>query len=196
MEKEFEIFLPLIKRLDAFLEQGNEKGRLIVAIDGGSASGKTTLAELLEKRYDNLDVFHMDDFFLTPEMRTEQRLNEVGGNVDRERFEKEVLIPLTEGKEVNYRRYICASQEFSAPVTLNPKGIVIVEGAYSMHLALMKYYDFTVFLNIDSESQRKRILKRNSSSLAERFFKEWIPLENIYFDKTDIKNRCDLAIEV
>lgn len=196
MGKEFEIFLPLIKRLDAFLEQGNEKGRLIVAIDGGSASGKTTLAELLEKRYDNLDVFHMDDFFLTPEMRTEQRLNEVGGNVDRERFEKEVLIPLTQCQEVTYRRYICASQEFSAPVTLNPKGIVIVEGAYSMHPELMKYYDFTVFLNIDSESQRQRILKRNAPSLANRFFSEWIPLEKVYFEKTDIKNRCDLVIEV
>ena len=196
MGKEFEIFLPLINRLDAFLEQGNEKGRLIVAIDGGSASGKTTLAELLEKRYDHLDVFHMDDFFLTPEMRTEQRLNEVGGNVDRERFEKEVLIPLTQCQEVTYRRYICASQEFSAPVTLNPKGIVIVEGAYSMHPELMKYYDFTVFLNIDSESQRQRILKRNAPSLANRFFSEWIPLEKVYFEKTDIKNRCDLVIEV
>ena len=138
----------------------------------------------------------MDDFFLTPEMRTEQRLNEVGGNVDRERFEKEVLIPLTQCQEVTYRRYICASQEFSAPVTLNPKGIVIVEGAYSMHPELMKYYDFTVFLNIDSESQRQRILKRNAPSLANRFFSEWIPLEKVYFEKTDIKNRCDLVIEV
>ena len=196
MEKEFELFLPLMKRIDTFLEQGNKRGRLIVAIDGGSASGKTTLAAFLEKRYEDLDVFHMDDFFLTPELRTEQRLNEVGGNVDRERFEKEVLLPISKGEAVNYRRYICKAQEFSSPITGDPKGIIIVEGAYSMHPSLMKYYDFTVFLNIDSESQRERILKRNPPPLANRFFSEWIPLEKVYFEKTDIKNRCDLVIEV
>ena len=196
MEKEFEIFLPLIKRLDAFLEQGNEKGRLIVAVDGGSASGKTTLAEFLEKRYDNIDVFHMDDFFLTPEMRTEQRLNEAGGNVDRERFEKEVLIPLTQGQEVTYRRYICTKKEFSHPITLKPKSIVIVEGAYSMHPELMKYYDFTVFLNIDGDEQFKRISQSTNRIDVIRYFTEWTVYEKIYFEKTDIKNRCDLVIEV
>ena len=41
----------------------------------------------------------MDDFFLRPEQRTEERLKEVGGNVDRERFLEEVARPLTNKKK-------------------------------------------------------------------------------------------------
>lgn len=33
---------------------------------------------------------HMDDFYLQGRQRTYERLNEVGGNVDYERFAKEV----------------------------------------------------------------------------------------------------------
>lgn len=172
-----------------------EGGRVIIAIDGGSGSGKTTLAAFLSENYD-ATVFHMDDFFLTPKMRTKERLNEVGGNVDRERFEKEVLIPLSKNEIINYRKFDCSQKCFKDGVRVTPKGLVIIEGAYSMHPQLSKYYDFSVFLNIDGEKQRERILKRNSQELAKRFFEEWIPLERIYFEKTDIENRCDLVIDI
>ncbi len=183
--------LPLLAKIDTLLKQGN----VTVAVDGGSASGKTTLAALLCEIYTS-SVFHMDDFFLTPHMRTRERLNEAGGNVDRERFEREVLIPLSRGSDVTYRKYDCSTGAFSEPVTVSPKKLVIVEGAYSTHPSLFGYYTLSVFLNIGSEKQRERILKRNSPALAKRFFEEWIPLENIYFEKTAVRNRCDLIIDI
>ena len=63
-----------------------EREHVFVAIDGPCASGKTTLAALLQRRFDG-NVLHMDDFFLRPEQRTPERFAEPGGNVDRERFE-------------------------------------------------------------------------------------------------------------
>ena len=65
-----------------------------------------------------------------------------------------------------------------------------------MHPRLSKYYDFSVFLSIGRDKQRDRILKRNSPSLTKRFFDEWIPLENLYFEKTEIEKRCDLVIDI
>ncbi len=189
--KEGSPFLPLFEKIELLLK----RKKAIIAIDGGSASGKTTLSKLLAKAYD-ATVFHIDDFFLTPEMRTKERLCQVGGNFDRERFLSEVLIPLSNGDNVIYRSFDCSFQAFKAPALITPKSLVIIEGAYSMHPELMKYYDFSVFLNIDKEKQRDRILKRNLPPLANRFFDTWIPLENIYFEKTDIKNRCDLIINV
>lgn len=186
-----EYFTPIIEKIDELLQSG----KAVVAVDGGSACGKTTLAALLSEAYDAA-VFHMDDFFLTPAMRTRERLSEVGGNVDRERFEAEVLIPLSRGKLVNYRPYDCSSGGFKDTVTVAPKKLVIIEGAYSMHPELSKYYDLSVFLDIDEEKQRDRIKKRNTPELAKRFFEEWIPLERIYFEKTDIKSRCDLIIKI
>ncbi len=183
-------FLPLIKKIDMLLKNG----KAIIGIDGGSGSGKTTLASLLCEIYD-ATVFHMDDYFLTPSMRTPERLSEVGGNVDRERFENEVLIPLKQGTDVNYRKFDCKTNVLSTPVLINPKNLVIVEGSYSLHPDLIKYYDFSVFLDIDVEKQNERIKKRNGEG-AKAFFEKWIPLENTYFEKTQIKDRCDMIIKI
>ena len=83
-----------------------------------------------------------------------------------------------------------------AAAAISPKNLVVVEGAYSMHPELEKFYNFSVFLDISHEQQRERILRRNSPELAQRFFNEWIPFENKYFEKTRIKQRCDVTIQI
>ena len=66
--------------------------RALVAIDGCSCAGKTTLATQIGALL-NGNVFHMDDYFLQPHMRTPERLSQPGGNVDAERFLADVLLP-------------------------------------------------------------------------------------------------------
>ena len=51
----------------------NEKDRILIAIDGSCTAGKSTLASLLARDLD-CNLFHMDDFFLREEQRTEERL--------------------------------------------------------------------------------------------------------------------------
>ena len=188
---EYAEFLPLFLKIDKML--ANSGG--IIAIDGGSASGKTTLAAMIERVY-SCAVFHMDDFFLRPEQRTEARLDEAGGNVDRERFLAEVLLPLSAHTPVCYRRFDCSTGALLPEISAEPKALTVVEGAYSMHPELAEYYDLSVFLDIGAEYQKERILKRNSEKLAKRFFEEWIPLENIYFSKMCVKERCDISFSI
>ena len=164
-----------------------------MAIDGGAGSGKTTIANLLQQLY-GCTVLHMDDFFLRPEQRTPSRRAEVGGNVDRERFLEEVLRPLSQGRPVEYRRFDCTRQEVEPPVTIIPRPLVVIEGAYSMHPDLASFYDLSLFLEVSPTCQRARILKRNPSPWAERFFNEWIPLEQAYFSGMDVKARCTLSL--
>ncbi len=184
-------FLALFTEIDKLISQGNA----IVTLEGGSASGKSTLAEILGEVYD-CNLFHTDDFFLRPEQRTPERFAEIGGNLDRERFYDEIVVPLTKNETVIYRPFDCGSQTLDDPITVPPKKLTIVEGVYSTHPAFSRYYDLAVFLDIDPEYQKKRILARNSARFAERFFNEWIPLENRYFEGTDIKKRSDLIISV
>ena len=184
-------FLQVFSKIDRLLSGGSA----IVTIEGGSASGKTTLAGILQQVYD-CNVFHMDDFFLRPEQRTPERFAEVGGNVDRERFLDEVVQPLKRNEAVRYRRFDCSNQALGEPIAVMPKKLTVVEGVYSMHPAFAEYYDLSVFLDIDPEHQRKRILKRNTPQLAKRFFEEWIPLENWYFSQTQVKSRCSEAVMI
>lgn len=183
--------LQLFTKIDNLLQSGP----VIFAIDGGSASGKTTLAKMLSEIYD-ANVFHIDDFFLRPEQRTQERLSEVGGNFDRERFLSEVLTPLKEGREVRYSRFDCSTQSLLPPRPVPPKPLTIIEGVYSLHPELLPFYDGSLFLHITPELQRERILKRNTPALAKRFFEEWIPMENAYFKEMQVKERATLGFDL
>lgn len=172
-----------------------EKDRVIVAVEGRCASGKTTLARRLEETI-GATVFHMDDYFLRPEQRTAERLSTPGGNVDYERFFEEILRPLTDGKEqVVYRPFDCAQQRLCAPIAVTPGRVIIVEGAYSCHPKLREYYDLSVFMTVSPEEQMRRIIARNGAQRAEVFRNRWIPLEEAYFAACQPSNCCDLGFD-
>lgn len=183
--------LPLCTEIDKLISIKQEK--IIIAIEGRCASGKTTTANLLAKMYD-CNLFHMDDFFLRPEQRTKERLEKPGENVDHERFLVEVLTPLSEGEKVNYRKYNCGTHSFERPIIMLPKRINIIEGVYSMHPTLFDYYDLTVFLSVTEPEQRKRIIQRNTKEMAEIFFNTWIPLEEMYYSNLHIQSKAELII--
>ena len=176
-------------KIDELLAQ---KDMVIVAIDGKCTSGKTTLASKLEQIYD-CNVFHMDDFFLRPEQRTRSRFAEVGGNVDYERFQEEVLLPLKSGKAFSYRPFDCSSFTLAAPVAVAPKKLNIIEGTYSHYPYFGNPYDLKILLTVDKETQRQRILDR-PSFLHKRFFEEWIPMEDRYFDGFAIPGQADFIV--
>ena len=165
----------------------------LIAIDGRCAAGKSTLADLLGQQL-QCSVFHMDDFFLQPHQRTEERLKEAGGNVDRERFAEEVLKPLSEENNVLYRPFDCHTMNFSAAVEVPFGQIAVVEGSYSCHPDLWDFYGMHVFLNVDAKEQMRRIEKRNGANY-EMFKNKWIPLEERYFKEFGIMEKCELVFE-
>lgn len=169
------------------------KDRVLVAIDGSCTAGKTTLAALLQQRYD-CNVFRMDDFFLRPEQRTPERFAQAGGNVDYERFRAQVLQPLLAGGPFDYRPFDCGCLSLSAPVYVTPKKLNIIEGTYSLHPEFGDPYDLRIFLTVTPELRRLRILER-PAALHKRFFEEWIPMEQRYFREFRISEKCDLILD-
>lgn len=161
------------------------------AIDGMCGSGKSTLGKVLEEIYD-CRLFHMDDFFLRPEQRTPERLAEPGGNVDYERFQKEILAHLADPEGLTYQVYNCGIQALDSYVTVPYKRLNIIEGAYSCHPYFGEPYDLQFFCKISPEEQVRRILKRNGPEMLERFQQVWIPMENRYFETFGIEEKCRL----
>lgn len=164
----------------------------VIAIDGGAASGKTTLAAQIAARYD-CNVVHMDDFFLPPERKTPARLSEPGGNVDYERFKSEVTDKLLSNTGYTYNRYDCHNGTLT-PVYAPPKTLTVVEGVYSLHPLLRHVFDLKILLRVEPDEQYNRILKRGGVALAERFINEWIPLENLYLERLKIAEICDILL--
>ena len=177
-------------RIDRLLDT---QPRVIIAIDGRCGAGKSTLAARLAELCGG-NVFHMDDFFLRSEQRTPERFAEPGGNVDRERFETEVLAPLAAGQAAQYRPWDCHTGDFAVAYAVEPAQLTIVEGSYSMHPALRGYYDCMICLAVDPAEQLRRLERRNPRML-QRFVDEWIPLENRYFEATNIQAVADLLVD-
>lgn len=170
----------------------HDKSPMVVAIDGRCAAGKTTLAALLKKET-GCNIIHMDHFFLRKEQRTNERMQEPGGNVDYERVLEEVMLPLSKRQTFTYKIFDCKKQELSSVIQIEPNAVTVVEGSYSCHPVLWDFYDLRVFLSVEPDEQLKRISYRNGEEAVTKFRDCWIPLEERYFTAYQIQERCDLV---
>lgn len=180
-----------MNKLIEYITSGKHK---VIGLDGPSGAGKSTLAKMLSEKYD-VTVFHTDDYFLSQEQKTPERLSLPGGNLDVERLEDEIMKNLDQ-ERITSNRFNCKEDILQLRAPVKKKSIVLVEGVYSLHPSLLKYYDLTVFIDIDRETQLKRIEERSGSFMLERFIKEWIPLEDKYFSYFDLRNNVNLCIQL
>ncbi len=179
----------IISKINSLLQT---ESKIIIAIEGPCASGKTTLSDKLSEVFD-CNIIHMDDFFLPFDRRTDERLCEIGGNIDYERFKTEVADKIILDSQFTYRKFNCSNGDFDQETVILPKKINIIEGVYSLHPSLIKIYNLKVFLEIDEKEKITRLNKRCPQKL-QRFINDWIPMENKYFDHYQIKDKCDLII--
>jgi hypothetical protein len=173
----------------------SDKKTILVAIDGKSTGGKTTLGKYLSKIYDS-NLYHMDDFFLQGFQRTKERMSEIGGNVDYERFLKEVITPILEFKEVSYTPFDCSTFTLRYDKTLHlpHKRLNIIEGSYSQHPYFNNPYSLKIFMDIEDNKQLERLSLRENDDKLAKFIELWIPKENAYFKKYHIQEKSDIVI--
>jgi len=172
------------ENMDIILNEIKQTSLGIIAIDGRSASGKTTLAKSLAEHL-SAGLVHMDDFFLPQHLRTASRLNEVGGNVDYDRFIKDVLphcrcTPQGHFGAFAYPIFDCSHMKISGTRHVTSSPWLIIEGAYAAHPKFGNYMDFNIFSDIDPKLQMARIIQRNGKEKAAMFAARWIPYEEQY----------------
>lgn len=186
----FPVFRAVMERMSSFSGGKPE----ILALDGRCGSGKSFLAALLSEVF-GCSVFHMDDFYLPPERRGEEWMSQPGGNIDRERFLKEVLVPLHGGEKISYRPYSCQRGAMMPPTDVQPGRLAVVEGSYSLHTDFRAYYDYCVFLTCLSNVQQRRIFLRSDGNRLHDFLEWWIPAEERYFEAMNVEKSCDLTLD-
>lgn len=162
----------------------------LIGIDGMCAAGKTTFASLLAKEL-GCQVVHMDDFYLPMGQRPQNWQHLPEGNADYDRIINDVILPFKAGRAFDYRPFDCKSQSLSAPVTLSPNNILIIEGTYSCHPRLRDYYDVRLFMSVTPELRRQRLLTRGGQEVLDTFTRLWIPMEQLYFDAYLPQSCCD-----
>ena len=188
-------YVNIIPALAAVDRAAAEHPRLRVAIDGPCASGKSTLGAALQAIYD-CPLIHMDDFFLRPEQRTQDRLAQPGGNVDYKRFSREVLSPLLAGQEFSYRPWSCQQGDFAPSIRVPSAPLTVVEGCYSLRPDLRDAYQLRIWTEASAECRQQRLLDRGGPACLARFEQLWIPLENRYFAEYGIADICHVHLNL
>ncbi|MFV0503210.1 MAG: hypothetical protein ACK5LT_04495 [Lachnospirales bacterium] len=149
----------------------------IIAIDGSSCSGKTTLSNIMEKYFD-VSVVSIDDFFLPPEVKNSER--EYNINFHLERYIEEV-IPFLGKEPFEYGVYNCKEKKITHNKIIEKKKI-IVEGVYSCYPLISEYYNKSYFFEIDFDTQMKRWNKR-SPNIPKELINEWVEKEKKYYNE-------------
>ncbi len=186
----------IVPKIDNLLKN---KDYIVIAIDGDSASGKSSLALSLFYYYKNeVNVIHIDDFYLANQGNIDMNnINKMyDGNIDYNKLKEEVINNLSK-TTFSYSIFDCKNQVLNKEkVVVNKKRIMIIEGSYSLNASkLGKYYDFSIFLKIDKSLQIERLKNRNKNNFND-FLNKWIVLEKNYQEHYKIEKNCDFLINV
>jgi uridine kinase len=169
----------------------------LIAIDGHSAAGKTSLAKEIEASFADVQIVHMDDFYRVMDNEERERLDAAGGYelyYDWQRLGREVLQPLSQEQQSYYHRYDWAKNELSEEkLTLQPFGVIIVEGCYSARPELRNYYHARVLVETPVQKRLERQRKRANASQA--WLEKWDAAERYYLETLNAKAFADLIVQ-
>lgn len=171
-------------QINHYLDRLINQTIVFLAMDGKSCSGKTTLADLIERERP-VTVIHTDDFFDNPDSEA------IG--INSRRIISEIFNEIKVGKPLTYRKYDCRTKSFRNVLIEKVHPLVLIEGVFSANLELINRYQGIIFAEVDDDTRMERLLIR-SKPLISRFINEWIPREDRYFQNDRIRFRADLIV--
>ena len=154
----------------------------VIAIDGPSASGKSTFASRLSRVLE-CQCVHTDDiawnhsFFDWWPLLTEH-----------------ILKPFKAGKAIAWTPDAWLTHERSGAINLQPAPILIVEGVSSTRRELSHWIDYTVWMETDVQLAETRGLERDGPDGYDFWF-EWQRSEQPFFAEDQPWTRAALMVD-
>ena len=184
----------------------NVRKPIVVALDGESGAGKTTIAERLMRLAD-VALVRLDDFCQTvipqsewPHKTVEQRLN---GVFDWSRVRSEALEPLRAGRPgrwhaFDFMRGLGKAGTYSLKKEMTevaPAPTILLEGAYSASRPLRDLMDLAVLVDVQNRTRYLRTAARgDDTEFLAKWHAIWDEVEAYYFQHVCPPESFDLVI--
>jgi uridine kinase len=178
------------------------EGRVLVAVDGVGASGKTTFAARLADRLRPrpVIVLHVDDFFRPSADRHARGRHSAEGfwldAYDYDALVTGTLVPLATGGSGLYRP---ASFDPAADATVEPDpveaardALVLVEGTFLHRDELLRFWDFSIYLDVPFEEATRRMVRRDGEH---RPTERYVGGQLLYFAAASPWERASLVVD-
>lgn len=146
---------------------------LIVGIDGQGCSGKSTLSQNIKdyliKSGIKAEVVSIDDFCNKRDIRYSGELpcweQHYYNNFDYMKFERDILKKARTTGKIEFSDFVLDTLEDEytkkLDVSLDSKGILIVEGIFIFKNEFKKYYDYSIMLVVETNEQLRRASERD-----------------------------------
>ncbi len=177
------------------------KNPVLVALDGRSGTGKSTIAQAIASRVEGGIVLG-DDFYsggnddAWQELSAAEKVEKV---IDWQRMRTQALEPLLAKRQASWHPldflpeigWVGWKNEI---VTLQPTPVILVDGVYSARPELADLVDLAVLVEANEEERRKRLVMREGQGFMQRWHALWDSAEDYYF--TDVCPRSSFDIIV
>ena len=168
--------------------------RTVVAIDGMSTAGKSTLATAVAKALTDATLIPGDDFYRVMNDETRLLLTPEQGyheDFDWQRLRDEVLVPLREGRPARYQRYDWSTGELGSWAVVESTRIVIVEGVYVSRPELRQLFDLVIWVEAPANTRFARQAQRDDSPA---WVDRWDRAEQFFVRTHDPAGTADLVV--
>jgi para-aminobenzoate synthetase len=159
---------------------------VIIAIDGRSGAGKTTLAVELAARlrqHHKVSLFHLEDIY--------PGWNGLAAGI--ERYVSTVLAPLRRGEAAEWVSWDWERHYDGPGHTTLPAEIVLVEGVGAAAEAARSLLDAVVWVEAPMADRRKRALDRDGSGY-EPYWDTWAAQEQEWLETDDVPGSADIHV--
>ena len=191
----------MIERLVTHIE-GMLAGRatpVVVALDGRSGAGKSTIAPLVAAKVDGV-VVDGDDFYaggsgdMWDAMTAAQKVDHV---IDWRR-QRPLLEALRRGESIGYHPYDWNDEDNDGPaphqIHVESAPVIIVDGVYSGRPELADLVDLSVLILIDDDIRRAQLLAREGEDYRRDWEARWTEAELHYFGQVMPPEAFDLVL--
>jgi uridine kinase len=181
------------------LIERDRPGSILVALDGRSAAGKSTLAAVVAPLVGAV-VIDGDDFYSGGAAETWDAMSaaeKVSHCIDWRR-QRPVLEKLATGVAAYWHPYDWEADDGSlaeTPVVCQPAPVVILDGAYSARPELSDLFDLRVLLDAPAELRMAQLIEREGEDYREEWNARWDEAEQWYFGKVMPPESFDLVIQ-
>ena len=202
--------LPLEGARDAIVARARRQlaGRdrpLLIAIDGRSGTGKSTLATLVAEALDAA-LIRSDDFYAAhvPDAAWDRcgAAEKVARVIDWRRLRAEALEPLLRGEPAVWHPFDFARGRPDGTYPLKreadrcePAEVIVVEGAYACRPELADLIDLAVLVATPDGERRARLAAREDPDFLRAWHARWDDAEAFYFTEVRPPSAFDVVID-
>lgn len=184
-----------IKKIAGKLPAGKRRTGIMIAVDGGSGSGKTKLAEEWKAYDDSVSIIGLDDLHIpVPDSVLDKRtpLDNFNTAFDIKYITDKILKPLRAGKAARFKILNPEAANAGKIRIVKPHGIVIVEGVYSLRPQWKEFFDFRIWIKMDERRRLQSMKKRGANTTGQ--MKCWQKTEKWYIKTFKPETLADLTV--